>query len=148
MIFDSNEPLLSIGIAAKKLRVSPELLRLYEREGLVIIHKTKSGHRLFSKSDLEWIECFRKHITEKSLNIAGVRALLAQLPCWDHKSKCSKTNCKNCKAYKNSTIVCWMLSGRELNIYQGTNCRECKVYKHACQADKLNHMYVEINNNE
>ena len=44
MAFDSNEPLLGIGLAAKKLGVSPELLRLYEREGLVITHKTNIVH--------------------------------------------------------------------------------------------------------
>ena len=67
MTFDSNEPLLGIGIAAKKLGVSPELLRLYEREGLVVAHKTKSGHRLYSERDLEWIDCFREQITKNKM---------------------------------------------------------------------------------
>lgn len=144
MVFDSTEPLLGIGLAAKKLGVSPESLRLYEREGLVIIHKSKSGHRLFSERDLEWIECFRKQITENKMNIANIRMLLALMPCWNLKSKCSKTDCKNCKAYKNSNVVCWTLTDQESKVYQEASCRECEVYIHACQADKLNRMYVVI----
>lgn len=81
MLFNVNEPLLGIGIAAKKLGVSPELLRLYEREGLLFIHKTNSDHRLYSERDLEWIQCFREQITENKMNIAGIRLLLALMPC-------------------------------------------------------------------
>ena len=148
MTFDSNDPILGIGIAAKKLGVSPELLRLYEREGLVLSYKTESGHRLYSERDLDWIACFRKQITEEKMNIAGVRMLLALMPCWDLKSKCSKTDCKNCKAYKNSTVVCWTLTDQGSKVCQETSCRECEVYKNACQADKLKNMYVVIEDDE
>jgi len=148
MTFDSNDPILGIGIAAKKLGVSPELLRLYEREGLVLSYKTESGHRLYSERDLDWIACFRKQITEEKMNIAGVRMLLALMPCWDLKSKCSKTDCKDCKAYKNSTVVCWTLIDHGSKVCQETSCRDCEVYKNACQADKLNHMYVVIEEDE
>ena len=148
MTFDSNDPILGIGIAAKKLGVSPELLRLYEREGLVLSYKTESGHRLYSSRDLDWIACFRKQITEERMNIAGVRMLLALMPCWDLKSKCSKTDCNNCKAYKNSTVVCWTLTDQGSKVCQETSCRDCEVYKNACQADKLKHMYVVIEEDE
>ena len=148
MTFDSNEPIIGIGIAAKKLGVSPELLRLYEREGLVLSYKTESGHRLYSERDLDWIACFRKQITEERMNIAGVRMLLALMPCWDLKSKCSKTDCQNCKAYKNSSVVCWTLTDQGSKVCQETSCRDCEVYKNACQADKLKHMYVVIEEDE
>ena len=148
MTFDSNEPIIGIGIAAKKLGVSPELLRLYEREGLVLSYKTESGHRLYSERDLDWIECFRKQITEAKMNLAGIRMLLALMPCWNIKSKCSKTDCKNCKAYKNSSVVCWTLTDQGSKVCQETSCRECEVYKNACQANKLKHMYVVIEDDE
>jgi MerR family transcriptional regulator/heat shock protein HspR len=148
MTFDSNDPILGIGIAAKKLGVSPELLRLYEREGLVLSYKTESGHRLYSERDLDWIACFRKQITEEKMNIAGVRMLLALMPCWNLKSKCSKTDCKNCKAYKNSNVVCWTLTDQGSMVCQETSCRECEVYKNACQANKLKNMYVVIEDDE
>ena len=148
MAFDSNEPLLGIGLAAKKLGVSPELLRLYEREGLVITHKTESGHRLYSARDLEWIECFRVQITKHRMNIAGIRVLLALMPCWNLKSKCSKTDCKNCKAFKNSRVVCWTLTDQSSKVCKEANCRNCNVYTNACRADKLSHMYVVIEDEE
>jgi MerR family transcriptional regulator/heat shock protein HspR len=148
MAFDSNEPLLGIGIAAKKLGVSPELLRLYEREGLIITHKTASGQRLYSERDLEWIGCFRVQITKNKMNIAGVRMLLALMPCWDLKSKDSKSDCKHCKAFKNSSVVCWTLTDQGSKVGQEASCRECEVYKNACRADKLDHMYVVIEDNK
>ena len=148
MTFDPNEPLIGIGIAAKKLGVSPELLRLYEREGLVLAHKTNSGHRLYSERDLDWITCFREQITENKMNIAGVRMLLALMPCWNLKSKCSNKDCKNCKAYKNSTVVCWTLTDQGSKICQEESCRKCVVYNNACQAGKLDNMYVVIDNDK
>ena len=148
MTFDSNEPLLGIGLAAKKLGVSPELLRLYEREGLVLAHKTNSGHRLYSERDLEWISCFREQITENKMNIAGVRMLLALMPCWDMKSKCSKTECKSCKAYKNNKVVCWTLSDQGSKVCKEESCRECIVYMNACQAGKQDKMYIVIEDDE
>ncbi len=144
MIFDSNEPLLGIGLAAKKLGVSPELLRLYEREGLIVTHKTKSGHRLYSERDLEWITCFRHQISDNRMNIAGIRMLLALMPCWDINSMCNKNDCKKCDAYKNSNVVCWTLTNVGSRVCTENSCRECAVYKNACQAGKLEKMYVVI----
>ena len=144
MLFNVNEPLLGIGIAAKKLGVSPELLRLYEREGLLFIHKTNSGHRLYSERDLEWIQCFREQITKNKMNIAGIRLLLALMPCWDINSKCSKKDYLNCVAYKNSKIVCWTLTNKGSKVCLAGSCRDCEVYSNACQAGKLEKMYVVI----
>jgi len=101
-----EEPIISIGVAAKKLGVSPESLRLYEREGLVIPYRTSTGRRLFSQKDLEWIDCFRTQIIENKMNFAGIRILLALLPCWDLKP-CSEVERKNCPAYFHSNTVCW-----------------------------------------
>ena len=148
MSFDPNEPILGIGVAAKKLGVSPELLRLYEREGLVIAHKTPSGHRLYSERDLEWIECFRRQITENKMNIAGIRMLLALMPCWNLKSNCSKKECSDCKAYKNSNVVCWTLADQGSKVCRETSCRECVVYANACTAGKLERSYIVIEDEE
>jgi MerR family transcriptional regulator/heat shock protein HspR len=148
MTLDPNEPILGIGVASKKLGVSPELLRLYEREGLVIAHKTPSGHRLYSERDLEWIECFRRQITENKMNIAGVRTLLALMPCWNLKSKCTKRDCEDCKAYKNSTVVCWTLTDQGSKVCREESCRDCIVYNNACAAGKLERSYIVIEDEE
>lgn len=148
MTFDPYEPILSIGIAAKKLGVSPELLRLYEREGLVIAHKTPSGHRLYSERDLEWIDCFRHRITDNKMNIAGIRTLLALMPCWNMQSKCTKKECHSCKAYKNPMVVCWTLTDQGSKVCRENSCRECVVYNNACMAGKLEKSYLVIEDDE
>ena len=148
MIFERNEPIIGIGIAAKKLGVTPELLRLYERKGLIITHKTKSGYRLFSERDIEWIECFRRQFTENKMNIAGVRMLLALMPCWKLKSKCNIKDCQSCKAYKNYRVVCWTLEDQSSKVCREESCRECNVYRDACRAGKLENMYVMMEENE
>ena len=91
MILNPTDPILGIGIAAKKLGVSPQLLKKYEREGLIITQKTESGHRLYSEKDLEWIYFLHRQIIDNKMKIAGLRLLLALIPCWAIKSKCSKT---------------------------------------------------------
>ena len=148
MPFDPREPILGIGVAARKLGVSPELLRLYEKEGLIITYKTKSGHRLYSEKDLEWIECFRRQITDNRMNIAGIRMLLALMPCWKLKSKCTRRDCQNCKAYKNSNVVCWTLDDQGSKICQEESCRDCLVYENACTAGKLERSYIIIEDEE
>ncbi len=104
MKINSNEPILGIGIAAKKLGVSPELLRLYEREGLVKSHRARSGHRYYSEEDLLWVECLREQINQHKLNIAGIKVLLDLCHCWDFKNGCPNTTCDNCKNHEEFMI--------------------------------------------
>lgn len=46
---------LSVGDAARAAGVSIDTLRYYEREQLMRIDRTTSGHRRYSPGDLEWI---------------------------------------------------------------------------------------------
>jgi len=138
---NSSEPIYSIGLASRKLGVSPETLRYYEKEGLLIAYRTDTGRRLYSHSDLEWIKCFRNQMIHNKLNVAGVRLLLALMPCWDIKP-CSQEERKDCAAYLNSEVVCWMIKSPASQACKQDECRDCKVYKSACQAGKLNKMYI------
>ncbi len=143
MKYDPYEPLLTIGIAAKKLGVSPEALRLYEKEGLIVTYKTETGRRFYSQNDIEWIQCFRDQILQNKMNIAGIRLLLALMPCWKLKP-CSKAERENCPAYHNSQIVCWTMKERQCDACKDIECRDCHVYRNACQAGKLDKMHVVI----
>lgn len=53
----------TIGQAAQKIGLSAHTLRYYDKEGLLpFVHKTKSGARLFTESDMEWlliIDCLK-----------------------------------------------------------------------------------------
>ncbi len=131
----SDEPVLSIGIAAKKLGVSPETLRLYEREGLVVSYKTSSGRRLYSDKDLEWIACIRRQITQEKLNFSGIKRLLALIPCWDIAG-CEREDHPECPAYKSNHHVCWELEGTPCKKL-GKECYTCNVYRASPQIEHL-----------
>ena len=132
---DSSEPVLSIGVAAKKLGISPETLRLYERKGLVVSYKTESGHRLYSDDDLEWIACIRRQITQHKMNIYGLKRLLALIPCWDIAG-CDKEEHPECPAYNSNNHVCWELEGTPCKD-MGKECYTCDVYRASPEIERL-----------
>jgi MerR family transcriptional regulator, heat shock protein HspR len=120
-IVNSEEPLLPISTAAKLLNVSVHTLRMYEREGLFIAFKKNSNHRLFSKSDIERIECIRRSINEFKISINSIKAIYSLIPCWDI-FKCSSDDRKICKAFNNNYEPCW-------GYCKDQSCRNCTVYK-------------------
>lgn len=46
---------LSVGEAARETGVSIDTLRYYEREQLLRVERSSSGHRRYSERDLQWI---------------------------------------------------------------------------------------------
>ncbi len=137
--YDPAEPVFTIGLAAKKIGVSPETLRLYEREGLLLPHKTDTGRRLYSHTDLEWIACIRRQITIHKLNIAGIRRLLALIPCWELKP-CSKEERKDCPAFESNYNVCWQLDVTSAKCAED-DCRICNVYQTAGKVGHLKEIF-------
>jgi DNA-binding transcriptional MerR regulator len=53
----------SIGQAADPLGVSVPTIRLYEREGLILLLRRDSGHRLYADTDIQRLHCIRQSIT-------------------------------------------------------------------------------------
>ncbi len=124
---DNNEPLVAIGVLAQKVGLSVSAVRKYENEGLVIAHRTDSGHRLFSHEDFERVEHIHHLIQDLGLNIEAIRRLQAILPCWEILP-CSYKSPDKCPAYNDNTRPCWMIRG--LNCApQGNECRQCVVYR-------------------
>lgn len=54
-----NEPIFTIGIAAKRLELSVPTLRMYERAGLLIPFRTETGRRIHSQEDIERVACIK-----------------------------------------------------------------------------------------
>ena len=52
---EADDPVMAIGVLAHKVGLSVSALRKYEREGLLIAHRTESGHRLYSQRDIDII---------------------------------------------------------------------------------------------
>ena len=64
-----------ISVVSKMLGVHPQTLRLYEREGLVMPHRTKRT-RLYSQEDVERLAMIIRLTRELGVNRAGVDIIL------------------------------------------------------------------------
>ncbi|MHC4696276.1 MAG: MerR family transcriptional regulator [Planctomycetota bacterium] len=122
-----DDPVISIGVLAEKVGLSVSAVRKYENEGLIIAHRTASGHRLFSHEDVRRVRNIQHMIQNLGLNTEGIRRMQALLPCWE-LLPCSEEVGKSCPAYRDNTRPCWMIKG--LNCApQGNECRQCVVYR-------------------
>ncbi len=132
---DKYEPILSIGIVAKKLGVAVQTVRLYEQQGLVLPFKAENGHRLFSTHDLEHLQCVRKMITKNGINIQGIKRIMAFIPCWEFKGGLD-SQCRGCSAYYDALGPCWSTSNKGMKC-KLEDCRSCAVYKIEFNCTKL-----------
>jgi MerR family transcriptional regulator/heat shock protein HspR len=130
-----HEPLFTISTAANLLNVSVQTLRLYEKEGLLLPFKKSSKHRLYSRADIERIECVRRAITEKKISINGILAMYSLIPCWDIVN-CSEENRGKCQAYAGHSHPCWSFP-HPGTICENKSCRECDVYKNFVDCEKI-----------
>ncbi len=133
--FTHNQSLYTIGVVSQMFNLTPETLRLYEREGLILPKRSETGRRFYSEYDLEWIACVRHLITDEKLNLAGIRRLLALIPCWIIKP-CTVKERKKCPAFYRNDQACWNLSNRS-DTCVGQDCHECNVYHTSCHVESL-----------
>ncbi len=124
---NSLDPVISIGVLAKKVGLSVSAIRKYEDEGLIISHRSEAGHRFFSYEDIERLRTIQHLIKNLGFNIEGIRRMEAILPCWD-LLPCSEEVRNNCLAYKGSTKPCWKIKNAHCTS-QGNECRRCSVYR-------------------
>jgi hypothetical protein len=121
------DPLISIGTLAGKVGLSVSAIRKYEVAGLIISHRTSSGHRMFSYEDISRIRVIKHMIKNLGISTEGIRRLQALLPCWD-LLPCDKKVRDECPAFKDSTKPCWMIKDAHCTL-QGNECRYCIVYR-------------------
>jgi len=124
---DILDPLISIGILAEKVGLSVSAIRKYEVAGLIIPHRTNSGHRMFSYEDITRIQVIQHMIKDIGFNTEGIRRLQALLPCWD-LLPCDDMVRDNCAAFRDNTKPCWMMKDAHCTV-QGNECRICIVYR-------------------
>ena len=122
-----DDPVMSIGVLAQKVGLSVSAVRKYESEGLIIAHRTPSGHRLFSHEDISRVEQIHHMIRDLGLNVEGIRRMQALLPCWD-LLPCGVEARTSCPAHSQGTRPCWMIRGLDC-ASQGNECRQCTVYR-------------------
>jgi MerR family transcriptional regulator/heat shock protein HspR len=123
----ADDPVMAIGVLARKVGLSVSAVRKYEREGLLIAHRTDSGHRLFSHEDIKRVNNIQHLIQDLGLNLEGIRRLQSLLPCWK-LLPCTKEARASCPARRDDRRPCWMIKGLPC-APQGNECRQCPVYR-------------------
>ena len=123
----TDDPVISIGVLAKKVGLSVSAIRKYENAGLIIAYRTDSGRRLFSPEDIERVRNIQHMIQDLGLNIEGIRRMQALLPCWD-LAPCDAETRKSCPSFNDNTRPCWTIKGLDC-APQGNECRCCIVYR-------------------
>lgn len=97
MAENDNEPVYAIGKTAETLQTCRATLRIWERKGL--IRPSRLGkNRYYSRCDVERLKYIKELIQQKHINIAGVKALLSMVHCWDIK-KCDAPTREKCSVY-------------------------------------------------
>jgi hypothetical protein len=123
---------IKIGEVARHFDVSVDLLRLYEREGLLIPIKSAKGTRYFTQYDYAWIETLLRLVRNAGLNFAGIRHLLALLPCWQIRA-CGELRQPTCTIEVNTSSPCWM----KQSCCRPGDCYSCDVYRNASRCENL-----------
>jgi MerR family transcriptional regulator, heat shock protein HspR len=121
------EPIYPIRTAAKLLNISVHTLRMYEKEDLILPFKKSTSHRLYSKNDIDRVNCIRSAINESKISINGIKTIYSMMPCWEVLN-CSKEDRSKCSAFLRHTGPCWAVKGDD-TICAEKNCRNCSVYQ-------------------
>ena len=124
---EADDPVMAIGVLAQKVGLSVSALRKYEREGLLIAHRTDSGYRLYSHEDISRVRNIQHLIQDLGLNIAGIRRMQALLPCWE-LLPCTEETRRTCPGHSDGARPCWMIQGLPC-APKGNECRMCAVYR-------------------
>lgn len=93
-----TQPVYTIGITAKFLKVCADTLRIWERKGL--IKPVRLGkNRFYSQCDIERLEYIKELIHGERINIQGVKNILKITRCWELK-KCKPQERNHCTVYQ------------------------------------------------
>ena len=123
----STTPVYTLSVASNLSGIPVHSIRQYIDKGLMIPFKKESSRNLFSQVDILRLKYIHKLLEKNGLNIAGIRTLLALIPCWALR-QCSDEERGKCQAYISETNPCWEASEKG-TLCKNTNCRECDVYR-------------------
>ena len=123
----STAPVYTLSIAAELSGIPGHSVRQYIDKGLIIPFRKESNRNLFSQVDILRLKYIHKLLDERGLNIAGIRTLMALLPCWAIR-KCSSEVREKCQSFHNISDPCWEASEKGITC-RNVNCRECEVYR-------------------
>ena len=126
-IIDSTTPIYTLSTISTLSGIPVHSIRQYVDKGLIIPYRKVSNRNLFSQVDILRLKYIHKLLIVNGLNIAGIRSVLALIPCWEVR-KCSAVEREKCEAYHRDTFPCWEASEKG-TLCKNTDCRECEVYR-------------------
>jgi len=124
---ESTAPVYTLSTASTLSEIPVHSIRQYIDKGLMIPFKKESSRHLFSQVDILRLKYINKLLEKDGLNIAGIKSLLALIPCWIVR-QCSAEDREKCQAYISETYPCWEGSEKG-TLCRNNNCRECEVYR-------------------
>lgn len=124
---ESTTPVYTLSTTAGLSGIPVHSIRQYIDKGLIVPYTKETNRHLFSQVDILRLKYIHKLLNEEGLNIAGIRALLALIPCWAIRS-CPMKEREKCQAYQSDAYPCWEASEKG-TLCKNTDCRECDVYR-------------------
>lgn len=132
---DRHKPLYSMKATAQRTGLDPNLIRHYERQGLIKPYRDPdNNYRLFTLDEIEWLEMINRLIHEAGLNIEGIKFILTLDPCWTQKD-CPSDVKEACDRCHQSNHPCWFL--KEDAEGECGDCYHCVQYIMAKRHPKL-----------
>jgi len=95
--YSFREPVYTIGVTARLIKVCPATLRIWERKGLIKPAR-RGKDRFYSRCDVERLERIKELIQKNGLNIEGAKKILHTRRCWEVK-KCKPKERAKCPIY-------------------------------------------------
>lgn len=72
---DPGEPLYSVGVVADLMGVDPQVIRGYDKRGLVAPERAESGHRRYSRRDIRRLSRAMR-LADDGIPTAGIERIL------------------------------------------------------------------------
>jgi MerR family transcriptional regulator/heat shock protein HspR len=124
---ESTTPVYTLSITSTLSGIPVHSIRQYIDKGLIIPYRKETNRHLFSQIDILRLKYIHKLLNDDGLNIAGIRSILALIPCWAIR-KCSVAERNSCQAFQTDAFPCWEASEKG-KLCKNTDCRECEVYR-------------------
>lgn len=141
-VSDSSKPVYTLSIASQLSDIPAHSIRQYIDRGLLIPYKLDSKRHLFSTSDIIRLKNIHILIHKKGLNFAGIRSMMAMIPCWAIR-RCSESDRQTCEAYSENSGPCWETSQKG-RLCKNEDCRECGVYESISNVVDLKSVIKEL----
>ena len=124
---DFYTPRYLINEATKLTSVEPNVIRKYEKQGLLKPYRQpKDNFRRFTQDEVEWIKTIWNLIHEKGMSIEGILRIIMANKCWEYFN-CKEEDRNECEIFGSGKYPCWKLSAMRKKCKHG-NCYECDFY--------------------